>query len=507
MTSTETTAQPRPVSARLLARNTLINLAGQGAPLLIAFLAIPLLMKRLGVDRFGVLTLAWMVIGYFSLFDLGLSRAMTRQVAEANGTGDTARIPSLVRTSLILQVALGALAGVVLLGLAPVLAERILRVPPGMTEEARNVLGIMALSLPIMLASTVLRGVLEAGQRFDLIALLQVPGNVLLFLVPLLGAYGGYGLPAIVLLLVLARLAIAVGFAVLSRRVFPILRGPAAFDGSLVRPLFSYGGWITVSNIAGPFLLYIDRFVIGAVLSVAAVSYYTAPYEVIVRLMVFPTSLIMVLFPAFSAMAAGDLEKVVRLYTRSMKYLFLVMGPLVMVLILFARSLLGWWLGPEFAGQSTLAFQILAAGMLLTPVQVSVSLLHAIGRPDVTAKFYLLELCLYLPVVWLLVGRMGIAGAALAWSLRALLDTILLLAASRRMFDIGVRSAADNGLLQSIGVLGALGAVIAAIAAAGASLPVQAALAVLALVLFAACSWRFALDRRDRDLLLPGRMR
>lgn len=65
-----------------LARNGVFNIIGQGVPLLAAFFAIPRLIHGLGTDRFGVLTLVWMVIGYFSLFDLGLGRALTQVVAE-----------------------------------------------------------------------------------------------------------------------------------------------------------------------------------------------------------------------------------------------------------------------------------------------------------------------------------------------------------------------------------------------------------------------------------------
>ena len=70
---------------RLLARNTVWNLGGQVAPLVVAIFAIPPLIKGLGTDRFGVLTLAWVVIGYFSLFDLGLGRALTKLVAGQEG--------------------------------------------------------------------------------------------------------------------------------------------------------------------------------------------------------------------------------------------------------------------------------------------------------------------------------------------------------------------------------------------------------------------------------------
>ena len=68
------------IRGSLLARNTAWNLLGSGAPLLVAVFAIPLLIKGMGTDCFGVLTLVWMGIGYFSVFDFGLGRALTKRV-------------------------------------------------------------------------------------------------------------------------------------------------------------------------------------------------------------------------------------------------------------------------------------------------------------------------------------------------------------------------------------------------------------------------------------------
>ena len=78
---------------RRLARNVVWNLLGTGAPLLVAIVAIPLLIQGLGTARFGVLTLAWLVVGYFSLFDLGLGRALTKLVAEKLGKGQDDETP------------------------------------------------------------------------------------------------------------------------------------------------------------------------------------------------------------------------------------------------------------------------------------------------------------------------------------------------------------------------------------------------------------------------------
>src|SRR5690606_31260268 len=103
----------------LLARNAVLNLLGQSAPMLVALVAIPVLIAALGTERFGVLTLIWVVIGYFSLLDLGLGRALTHLVAEKLGAGREEEIPALSWTALALVLALGAAGGLVAALLAP----------------------------------------------------------------------------------------------------------------------------------------------------------------------------------------------------------------------------------------------------------------------------------------------------------------------------------------------------------------------------------------------------
>src|SRR5260370_29918319 len=89
-------------SGRLLARKTVWNLLGGGSGKIVAVFCIPILIRGLGTERFGVLTLAWALIGYASLFDFGVSRALTQLVAKKLGVGQEREIPSLAWTSLVL---------------------------------------------------------------------------------------------------------------------------------------------------------------------------------------------------------------------------------------------------------------------------------------------------------------------------------------------------------------------------------------------------------------------
>ena len=82
------------IKGSLLAKNTVLNFIGQVVPLFVAVIAIPFIIRGLGADRFGILSLAWIIIGYFSIINLGLGRATTKFVAEALGKDEIEKIPA-----------------------------------------------------------------------------------------------------------------------------------------------------------------------------------------------------------------------------------------------------------------------------------------------------------------------------------------------------------------------------------------------------------------------------
>lgn len=483
----------------LLAKNAILNFIGQVVPLFIGVATIPFIVRGLGVERFGVLALAWVVLGYFGLFNLGLGRATTKFVAEYLSQGKIRELPGLVWTSVGLQLLLGVFGGFLFASFVPLLVTGVFNIPPPLMGEAERSFFLLTASLPVVMATTGLRGVLEAGQRFDLVNLVRVPSSSLNFLIPV--AALPLGLSGIVFLLIMAKLAAAFVYLIFCFRAFPFLRRAFAFQAKLIRPLFAYGGWVTVSNVVSPLLLYLDRFFIGSLLTMAAVTYYTAPYEMLTRLSIFPTSLMATLFPAFSALGtAGAGEDLERFYLRSVKCLFLIMGPVVFILFLFAGEILWAWLGVDFVERSTLVFQILAVGVLVNSLAfVPFSLLQGLGRPDITAKFHLTELPIHVGLVWFLVRNMGIKGAALAWSFRVGLDAVLLFGASWRLYRMRPRALARNNFLRSVMAVAMLvGALFTARRVGGAVL-IQIVLVAVVIVLFVLLVWRYVLDGTDRS--------
>jgi O-antigen/teichoic acid export membrane protein len=492
--------KPLEIKGSLLARNTLFNLIGQGLPLVVAVVTIPFIIQGLGIDRFGLLSLAWVVLGYFAIFDLGLGRATTKFVAEALGKGEEDQVPRLVWTAVTIQAFFGLLGAIVLASITPLLVERILNIPTELIKEAKDTFYLLSLSIPVVLVASSFRGVLEAAQRFDLVNIVRVPSSALTFLLPLVGLFLGFNLPGIVSLILVVRLVELAVFVVLSIRTAPGLKRHS-ISFALFPRLFSFGGWVTVSNIVGPILLYTDRFLIGALLTMTAVAYYTAPFEVTMRLWIIPGSLVMTLFPAFSTLGTARKEDLQRIYIRTIKYLLLITGPIVLILIVFANNILQFWLGPDFAQQSTLVFQILLFGALIGLLApMSGALIQGLGRPDIISKLYLLYLPLNIGLVWFLVQTMGIVGAALSFALRALIDTVLLFIISSKLIQLPLSSLIKNGLWQGVGVLAMLGVLLWG--ASGINMfVVQVSFVIITVLLFSMVAWRYALDETDKRIL------
>ena len=498
-------AQGIQISGSLIARNALINLIGQALPLLVAVIAMPFVVRGLGTERFGLLSLAWVVMGYFTIFDLGLGRATTKFVAEALGKGDGCRVSQIIWTAVTVQAIIGAIGALALFVMTDYLVERVLNIPPALISEAEITFRLLAFAIPVVMLTSSFSGVLEAAQRFGLVNAIRIPSSTLTYLLPLAGLYLGLSLPGIVALILLARLAALIAIAAINLQIRPELRYYSA-SLNLFSRLASFGGWVTVTSIVGPILVYLDRFLIGSILTIAAVAYYTAPYEAVTRLLIISSSLTMTLFPAFSALEGEkNILKLSTLFARSVKYILITSGAFVVMIWLFAEEILQIWLGADFVSESTASLQILAIGVLINSLSYApFALLQGVGRPDLPAKFHMIELPVYIIVAWILINNFGIIGAAGAWTLRVAIDALLLFWAAFRVQGFSSRILETNGTILAACSLIILAGVGYALKKLMSDLPIyaQSLLMIGLIILFAWIVWDRIFDDSDRSAIL-----
>jgi len=423
----------RPMSGRRLATDVAWNLFGLVAPAIAAAVAIPFLLRGFGTDRLGVLTLAWVAIGAFTLLDFGLGRSLTRDVARRRANGEAAEIRPLVTAALGLLLLLGTVAAAALvLGRGWISAG--LSMPEALDGEVQLAIVWVGLALPFLTVSSGARGVLEAYGRFDLANWVRIPLGVLTYVGPALMLPVSTSIADAVAVLAVSRAAAAIAWVAMAFALIGPARSAGRAQARHVREVASTGLWMTLANVAGAVLAYVDRVVLGLTVSVGALAFYSTPQELIGKLTVVPVALNSVLYPAISArsQAAGQ-DTGSRLYAQGLAYTFVLLLPIALVSAALAPEWLRMWLGASFAASSHgvvtwLSLSVLLQSLAVTPLTV----LQAAGRASLTAWLQLAQVPVFTAAVWFASRQAGIEGAAFVWAARMLLDLTLLLWSSRQ---------------------------------------------------------------------------
>lgn len=407
-----------------MTRNAVFNFFGSALPLAVSLVTVPLYLHQVGTARYGVLAIVWMVQGYFGYFDLGLAAATSNRVAQLS---DPDERESLIWTALALNAVFGAIGGVVLLAVSGVLLAQF-HIGQGIFAEVTAALPWLACAVPIATVSGVLYGALIGCERFGALNAVQVPAGMLFQIAPLATAIiAGPSLqhliPAAILSSTasLALLIVVVCWAVPLRfSTGPRLR--------FIKPLFSYGAWVTVTNLLSPLLSTADRLLISGTIGAQAVAYYQVPFNLAMRARILPGVITRTLFPRLSALEQTSANE---LAVAAVRGLAAATTPMIVFGIFLMRPFLTLWTGHDFASRASAVGEVILVGVWVNSLAfIPSSHLQAMGRPGVVARLHLVELVPFVVLLWGALHTFGLVGAALAWSTRCAADGILLFAAT-----------------------------------------------------------------------------
>jgi O-antigen/teichoic acid export membrane protein len=395
-------------------------------PIAVSIVTVPRYLTLVGPDRYGVLVIVWIMLGYFGVFDLGLGRATAQQVARA--AGDPQRTNTVFWTATGINILLGVIGGLVLLPVAYVLIEHVFNFPSELKHEVVRSLPWLALSVPLITVAAVFTGALQGRERFVPVNAIISVNGILFQLVPLIVAeFHGPDLVWLIASATLVQLLTSVlGFAACVRWITD--RRPDV-DRQLGRVLLRFGGWVSVSGLIAPLLTIMDRLVVGAAIGAGGVARYSVPFNLATRLWIIPNSVSRTIFPRFAMLPKPAAKE---LAVDSLYGLFLAMTPIVIVSLLLVEPFLDVWIGSKLGHDAPRVAAILLMGVWVNGLAyIPYTYLQAQGRPDLPAKLHLIELLPFLAVLWVGVKLAGVQGGALAWSVRSAGDAALLAWVSR----------------------------------------------------------------------------
>lgn len=404
-----------------LIRNSSYNFVGTIIPIIVAIVTIPAYIHIIGSAKFGLLSIAFLILGYFGIFDLGMGRAVAYRIAGSPDANRTSH-KQIVGTAVLCNLALGLVGGVILAGITYFYFGYLLDADNILREQMLKAIPALVLSVPITALTGVLSGSLEGRGKFASVNFATTFASVLFHVLPLGIAYTG--IDQLHWLITAACVTRVVGVAILLSLCLKEFGLFSRIDPREARQLFQFGGWVAVSSIVGPMMIITDRFVIGALIGPTAVASYTIPFEIAARTAAIPQAIGRALFPQISGQ--NDPVSIRQLGFQTSLILAAITSPLTVIGIFLMKPFLDLWLG-NYASESVLIGQtILVAFWVNAMSYVPLTVIVGSGRPKTVAVTHCIELIPYLAVLYFLTKIFGIEGAAVAFLLRCVADYLVL---------------------------------------------------------------------------------
>ena len=403
-------------------RFTSYNILGSVVPLVLTFVTVPLYIHLVGLERVGILSLAWLLLGYFGLFDLGLGKATAFRIAAQRNAPAQDRATTLWG-ALIVNVGMGIVGGLFLWLAAHIYFAFYFKVDDGLRPEILDAVPFLALSVPVATLTGVLTGALQGREKFLETNVISAVGTIFFQLLPLgVALINGPTLSGLLIAALLSRAGTLIALWRICTREFTAGHRKVAERETIIA-LLRYGGWVSFNGLIGPVLVIVDRFAIGNILGAGPLGLYHVPFQIAKQLAIIPGSLTNALFPKLTVASAEEA------YTLSRKALLTLAATItlpVMIGIFAMEPFLNLWVGREIGVQSAPVGQILLIGFWCNAMAlVPFTQLQAAGRPRTVTIILLLQIPLYLGALYVAMIGYAIVGCAVALAARFGVDFLM----------------------------------------------------------------------------------
>lgn len=400
-----------------IAINSFYNIAGYVVPGILSIPILGLMSRDLGVERFGLFSIILALVGYASIFDIGITRSVIREISIFRD--DSNEVEAIISTSLIVVGILGIISSLLICLFSPNILN-FLKITHQVINDFKVSLILVAISIPFYLFTQIWCSLLEGMEDFLSLNIYKTFSGTLVVLLPALALNFDISLTSAVIGLVAARLI----SLLLIMRICRKFTVKIKFHNYIFKRLIAFGGWIAVSNIVSPIMSYFDRFILANRIGSASVGFYTAPSEAIARLGMIPSAIARTIFPILAKKEANSSE------VKKFSYVLvlLIMLPITLIIYIYAKQIMSLWFGNEYAVHSYLILQILIIGLFFNSfAQIPFASIQGKGHSRITAILHLCEFLPYLFLLYYLISYYGLIGAAISWTVRMLFDCIVLI--------------------------------------------------------------------------------
>lgn len=381
-------------------------------PLVLGFIATPIIVKKLGYENYGLFSLILGIISYS--FTFGIGRAVTKYVAEYRVQNKNAEVSEIISATLWFSIILGVGAALLIVSFSDYIVADILQIENEKRGDARTGLYLACATIGFLMIGQVFQAVIQALHRFDRNSLLININGILLTAGNIALVYTGLGLTSLLVWNLTATVINCLLFYHSAKQILPEFQIKLRVSNDIVKLIFQYGLGIIGYQIFGNFLLVFERIWITRNLGAENLTYYVVPMSLAIYLHGLISSLILVVFPAFSELR-DNRERLLNLYLKATKIIFALIVFLAVNLICASSLFLKIWISEDFSGKSyqllivhTMTFSLIAV------LSVMWQLAEGLGHPRYNAVLSFIWMLIAIPLMILLIEPFENLGVALS---------------------------------------------------------------------------------------------
>jgi O-antigen/teichoic acid export membrane protein len=386
---------------------------------LITFAVVPIYLRYLGIEAYGLIGFYATIQTIFLLLDLGLAPTINREIARNLASGDTNEAQKLLHTMAVIYWSMASLGTLIIILLAPLISEHWLQLKYISQQTVYHALCLMALTFAFRFPSELYQSALIGMQRL-------VTTSIINICTVSLANLGGifvlaYVSPDIEFLFIWQATCGLIHTLVMRRAAWIHLRStnePLRFRLAHLKQTWKFATSISLITLSAIALSQFDKLLLSKLLSLPDFGLYILATNVVGGLYVFVSPFFRSMYPRFSTLVAlGDNTKLTELYNRATWLLASLIFPVSIILVFFPYDLLYAWTGNhEISLQTAPLVRVMALGSVLHAVMhLPYAIQLAFGMPRLPLKINGLLLLIMPPLTYILASSFGTIGGAISW--------------------------------------------------------------------------------------------
>jgi len=398
-----------------LLKNASYSAAGQVVNMAVSILFVPAYIYFLGIEGYGIYSFFLMLFGWITMIQAGIDPAVIRMTAKYAAMSDQPKINALVTASIIFQISVASLIGVVFFLSSDYLASFIVKNEISFLHETKVALYYAGANIVILMWRNVYVAFFMGLQRYDISSVYDALFNLVASLLAIVAVWFGFGIVGMIATRLVINILSIVVLHNVAKKVEPSFGFSLTISKELLKEIYDYASWIVAGRMNRLAINALPPILINTYVGPSGIAYFNIATRIVMALNNLLSSATNVIFPFVSELVTlQDAERTRSAYLSANRLLSLVSAPLYCFGVIYSWDLLYFWLGSDVADNAWLLMGIFFVGYYLTSASmVPSNFALGMGNVKLLAFTGFIQTAIIVVTLPLLLKTFGIEGAGL----------------------------------------------------------------------------------------------